>query len=145
MPDGGRKIFTVLREPFIVNKAWLIEQTKLPEVGDFIEVTDAEALTLVTEHKAAADAIDEEPTETGSQKKSIGSAEHGESSLAEFSKYQGKPVIVHASEITAVGTLTSDGCLEVTLAGGAVREATPEMLARMTPIAGDCTARWWQL
>lgn len=133
--DGSRKIFTRLPAPFIVTAAWLAAQQSDADVGEWVEVADDGTLTL--QQPPTPQAVVIPPDVEPAQKKSDTSGESGMPSLAEFSRYKGKPVIVHASEITGTGILTSDGYLEVTLAGGAVREATPEMLARMTPVVGD--------
>ena len=127
--DGSRKIFTRLPQPFIVSKEWLAENPNT-DVGDIIHVADDGALHLLGVPK-----VKEEQPEA--QKKSHGSAELGTSSLAEFSSYKGKPIIVHASEITAVGEIGNEGERNIILKGGGERIATAEMLSRMTPEIGD--------
>lgn len=140
-PDGNLKIFTRLYAPFIVNAAWLAEQTKAPAVGDFLEVSDAGALTLVTTAQGEGDAAAEKPDAAGApetQKKSLGSADSGAGSeLALFKRYQGKPVVVEAAEITEVGELNSDGSMWVWFEDGSEKLATPEMLSRISPAVGD--------
>jgi hypothetical protein len=135
--DGSRKIFTIHQLPFYVSAAWLANQTIQPDVGNYVIVHDDGTYSLRIDIQDAKLPPVEGEAPGVAQKKSHGSAEHGELSLAEFSSYKGKPIIVHASKITDIGEFTSDGYLDVELEGGAVREATPEMLARMTPVVGD--------
>lgn len=136
--DGSVEIFTVLPKPFNVTAAWLAEQSKAPAVGEVIEVSDTGALTLVTEAQAIADKADDEPNADGTQKKSHTSSFSGDGSgTSHFSTYRGRPIVVHAAEITAVGDLESDGSLVVTLTGGGTKTASPEMISRFVPSIGD--------
>jgi hypothetical protein len=54
-----------------------------------------------------------------------------------MAKYQANPVIVDAFVITEVGTSDDKGRRCLTLEDGQLVIATPDMLARMTPVAGD--------
>lgn len=56
-------------------------------------------------------------------------------------KYQGKPVIVDAWPIRSVGDLAADGTRRIVLSDGRESIATPEMLARMSPLVGDYLVR----
>lgn len=136
--DGSRYIFTRQPQPFNVTSAWLKEQTKEPAVGDVIEVNDSGALTLVTPEQAVEDKADEQPDADNAEKKSHGSEDSGiGSEVSPFKQYQGKPVTVHAAEITEVGELNGDGSLFLVFADGSDKVATPEMLSRIKPAIGD--------
>lgn len=135
---GLQKIFTRLPKPFEVNEAWLTAQRKAPAVGDVIESTDAGAVSLVTEAQAAVDAAKEEADANDVEKKSLGSdASANGSKPSHFSSYKGKPIIVHASEIKAVGEPESDGSRVITLTGGGEKIAASGMMSRMIPTIGD--------
>jgi len=135
---GDVKLFHTGKEPFVVTKAWLDEQSKAPAVGDVLEVSDKGALTLVTEAQAEADEADDEVDEAGGQKKSLTSAESGSGSLlSPFREYQGKPVRCHAAEITAVSERSGEAEYLVTFADGSDKIATAAMTSRMIPHVGD--------
>lgn len=135
---GLMKLFTRLPNPFEVDDAWLEQQTKAPAIGDVLEVTEAGAIVLVTEPQAAADKAAEEPGADGEQKKNPTSAESGDGSgHSLFRTFKAKPVIVHASEISHVGSTESDGSVSITLSGGGTKIATAEMLSRIVPQVGD--------
>ena len=129
---GGLLIFTVLPTPFKVSAEWLTEQGRMPEVDDAVEMDSNGSIKLLTVEKPAIDTIVDKVEAQEPEKKSLGSA-----GSAIFSSYQGKPIIVHASEITAVGEADSDGNRELTLAGGGTRIATADMMSRMVPVSGD--------
>lgn len=137
-PDGSVKLFTRLPAPFIVTKEWLAEQGKFPAVGDILEVNTSLALRLVTEAQAAEDEISEQPNADGTQKKSDGVKESGSGSdPSPFKAFQGKPVIVHAAEITGIDPADADGDVVIIFADDSGKLATPEMMSRITPKIGD--------
>lgn len=134
--DGSCFIFTRLPQPFEVSGQWLADQTKVPTIGDIIEVDDAGILTLVD---AAPKTDDTEITASPeSEKKSLGLDATGEDKEPKvFKAYLAKPVTVHAAEITEVGEPNSDGSLFVHLADGTEKVVEPEMLKHISPVAGD--------
>lgn len=136
--DGSRFIFTRQPQPFDVSAAWLKEQSKAPAVGDVIEVGEAGALTLVTEEQAGEDSAAAQPDVANAEKKSpISTGSEDGSEASPFKQYQGKPVVVSAAEITEVGEHNSDGSLFIIFADGSDKVASPEMLSRIAPVAGD--------
>lgn len=145
-PDGSRFIFTVRPQPFHVTEAWLAEQSKQPAVGDFIEMGDNGALTLVTEAKANDDAAEEETNEDGTQKKSLGLTDsagglensHGRHNLvsAPFKTYHIIPVTVYAAEITKV-RVHEDVQFACTLADGTVMITDDSVSGDEDPKIGD--------
>lgn len=132
--DGSRKIFMCLPNPFVVTAAWLAEQAAAPDVGMVLEVTDAGALSVVSEDQAIADKANEEPDDAGAQKKSDGSAELGTGSgPSPFSQYKPKAVIAIAAEITGVGTIQANGEIAVSFADGSTKSTKGAII----PYVGD--------
>lgn len=48
MPDGSRKIFDKEPKPFIATAEWLQAQSAEPDVGDYLDIAEDGAVTLVT-------------------------------------------------------------------------------------------------
>lgn len=136
--DGSIKLFTVLAYPFIGSAAWLAEQHKYPDVGDMLEIAEDGTMTLLSESQPGSIGGPQHEEEDV-QKKSPSEANggNGDGELCHFSSYVAKPVIVHASQITAVDEPEVDGQRLITLAGGGVKIAAPGMMARMIPTVGD--------
>lgn len=136
--DGSVELFTILPAPYKATAAWLAAQTSAPAMGDKLVVSDAGDWHLLAETPAAAIAANENAAAQTAQKKSAGPTDSASGSEpSHFSSYRGKPITVHASEITAVGEAGADGSRSITLTGGGVKIAAAGMMSRMVPVEGD--------
>lgn len=137
-PDGSKKIFTRLPNPFIVTAGWLEKQSKAPEVGDVLEVNEGGALKIVTETQAAEDETAAKPDADNAEKKSAGvSASGSGSELSPFKEYQGLPIMVHAAQIASVGQPDAEGNVPIIFGDESDKIASPGMMSRMSPHVGD--------
>ena len=125
-PDGSVLVYTSRPNPFAVSASWLAAQGKPLAVGEFIELNDQGALTLVTEAQAKADEAKEQPTADGAPA----------SAPSPFAKYSLNPIVVTAAEITAV-TAGESHTYVCHFADGTAKETHESMEIEGGPIAGD--------
>lgn len=142
MPDGSRKIFDKEPKPFIATAEWLQAQSAEPDVGDYLDIAEDGAVTLVTMaslHELKPPANDRGPVPEAQKKTDGGEgSEAGLEVSPQPFKYRAKPVEVEAYEIVSVAEdKNPDGSLNVAISKGANVLASPEMLARITPQVGD--------
>lgn len=150
--NGSREIYTTAKTPFHVSAEWIAEQGKELEMGDVIKEDVDGSLTITTPQS-------ETGREVVSQKKTVGSENLGVASAGEVigslisqkrsrprvsltktseaKRYVANPIMVTASQIAHVGELNVDATRFIGLDDGTVKVASPGMLARILPQAGD--------